>query len=70
MENINLSNGLQKYIDKCMKTLDIFAAQKHKYTTGNTMSFMNQLISRAYMKITRLRNWCLKNALNRIDYLM
>ena len=30
MENTNLSNGLQKCIDKCLKTLDKFAPRKKK----------------------------------------
>ena len=54
MENINLSNGLQNFIDVCRKTLDKFAPRKKKYSKGNNM------------KETAI----LQNALNRIDYLM
>ena len=71
MENINSSNGLQKFIDIYMKTLDKFAPRKKKYSQGNNMPFMNKSLSRAHMKRTRLRNCYLKkNALNRIDYLI
>ena len=38
MENINLSNGLQKVIDICIKTLDKFAPEKRniqEVTTGH-----------------------------------
>ena len=36
MENINLSNGLPKFIDICIKTLDKFALRKKKYSKGKT----------------------------------
>ena len=52
MENINLSNGLRKFIDICMKSLDKFAPRKKKYSRGNNMPFMNKLLSRAHMKRT------------------
>ena len=45
MENINLSNGLQKFIDLCIKTLDKFAPRKKKYSRGNNMPFMNEKIT-------------------------
>ena len=32
MENINLSNGLQKFIGICIKTLDKFVPRKKKYS--------------------------------------
>ena len=35
MENINLSNGLQKVIDICMKTLDKFTPRKKKNSRGS-----------------------------------
>ena len=70
MENVNLSNSLQKFIDICMKSLDKFAPRKKKYSRGNNMPFMNKLLSRAHMKRTWRRNCYLKNALNRIDYLI
>ena len=70
MENINLSNGLQKFIDICIKTLDKFAPQKKKYSRGNNMPFMNKSLCRAHMKITRLRKCYLKNCSeqNRLSY--
>ena len=37
MENINLSNGLQKFIDIWMKSLDKFAPRKKKYSRGNNV---------------------------------
>ena len=70
MENINLSNGLQKFIDICIKTLDKFAPRKKKYSSGNNVPFIDKSLCRADMKRTRLRNCILKSALNRIDYLM
>ena len=61
MKNINLSNGLQKFIDICIKTLDKFAPPpQKKYSRGNNMSFMNKSLCRAHMKRTRLRNCYLK----------
>ena len=35
--NINLSNGLQKFIDICNKSLDKFTPRKKKYSRGNNM---------------------------------
>ena len=60
MENINLSNGLQKFIDIYIKTLDKFSPRKKKYSRGNNMPFMNKSLCRAHMKRTRLRNCYLK----------
>ena len=60
MENINLSNGYQKFIDICMKALDKFPPRKKKYSIGNNIPFLNKSLSRAHMKRT----------LNRIDFLM
>ena len=39
---LNLSNGLQKFIDICMKTLDKCALRKKKCSRGNNMPFMNK----------------------------
>ena len=39
---LNLSNGLQKFIDICMKTLDKCAPRKKKCSRGNNMPFMNK----------------------------
>ena len=60
MQNINLSNGLQKFIDICIKTLDKFAPRKKKYSRGNNIPFMNKSLCRAHMERTRLRNCYLK----------
>ena len=70
MENINLCNGLQKFLDICMKSLDKFARRKKKYSRGNNIPFMNKLLSRAHMKKTRLRNCYLKkrSEQNRLSY--
>ena len=54
LENINLSNGLQKFIDVCIKTLDKFAPRKKKYSRGgNNMPFRNKSLCRANTKSTR-----------------
>ena len=70
MENINLSKGLKKFIDICMKSLDKVSLRKKKYSRGNKMSFMNKVLSRAHMKRTRLRNCYSKNRSeqNRLSY--
>ena len=70
MENINLSNGLQKVIDICIKTLDKFAPEKKKYSRSNNRPFMNKSLCRAHMKRTRLRNCFLKkhSEQNRLSY--
>ena len=54
IENINLSNGPQKFIDICMKTLGEFAPRRKKYSKDNNMPFMNKSLSRAHMKTARL----------------
>ena len=53
-----------------MKTLDKFAPRKKKYSRCNSMSFMNESLSRAHMKRTQLRNWYLKKCSehNRLSY--
>ena len=70
MENINLSNGLQKFIGICIKTLDKFAPGKKKYSRGNNMPFMSKSVCRAHMERTRLRKCYLKNRSeqNRLSY--
>ena len=67
MENINLSNCLQKFIDICMKSLDKFAPRKKRYSRGNNMPFMNKLLSCAHMKRTWLRNCYLKKRSERSE---
>ena len=66
MENINISNGLQKFID--IKTLDKFAPRKKKYSRGNNTPFMNKSVCRAHMKRTRLRNLKNRSEHNRLSY--
>ena len=70
MENVNLSNGLQKFIDKCMKSLDKFASREKRYSRGNNMPFMDKLLSHAHMKKTRLRNCYLKKRSEQNIHLM
>ena len=70
MENVNLSNSQQKFIDIYMKSLDKFPPRKKKYSTGNNMPFLDKLLSRAHMKRTRLKNCYLKkrSEQNRLSY--
>ena len=70
MENMNLSNGLQKFIDICMKSLDKFAPWKKKDSKGNKMTFLNKVLFRAHMKRNRLRNGYLNKSSkqNRLSY--
>ena len=70
MENMNLSNGLQKFIDICMKSLDKFAPWKKKDSKGNKMPFLNKVLFRAHMKRNRLRNGYLNKSSkqNRLSY--
>ena len=65
-----LSNGLQKFIGICIKTLDKFATRKKNYSRGNKMPFMNKSLCRAHMKRTHLRKCYLKNRSeqNRLSY--
>ena len=71
MENINnSSNGINKFLEICVNTLDIFAPRKKKYLRGNNMPFMNKNLVNAHRKRTRLRNKFLKNRTesNRVSY--
>ena len=52
---------MEKFLQICIKTLDGLASQKKKYSRGNNMRFINKTIKEAFMKISRLRNICLKN---------
>ena len=62
MENINnSSNGINKFLEICVNTLDIFAPRKKKYLRGNNMPFMNKNLVNAHRKRTRLRNKFFKN---------
>ena len=60
MENINSSNGLQKFIDMLWNHW-INLLHGKKYSRGNNMPFINKLISHAHMERTRPRNCYLKN---------
>ena len=71
MENINnSSSGINKFLEICVNTLDIFAPRKKKYLRGNNMPFMNKNLVNAHKKQTRLRNKFLKNRTesNRVSY--
>ena len=71
MENINnSSNGINKFLEICVNTLDIFAPRKKKYLRGNNMPFINKNLVNAHRKRNRLRNKFLKNRTksNRVSY--
>ena len=56
LENINAnSNGLAKFLQICMNTLDQMAPRK-KIHSGNNMPFFNKELSSAHKKRTQLRN--------------
>ena len=60
-ENINADySGLERFLQICINALDIFAPCKKKYARGNNMPFMNKSLTKAHMKISRLRNLYLK----------
>ena len=61
-ENIRVDcNGMEKFLQICIKTLDELAPQKKKYSRGNNMPFINETIKKAFMARTHLRNIYLKN---------
>ena len=71
MENINnSSNGINKFLEICVNTLDIFAPRKKKYLRGKNIPFMNKNLVNAHRKRTRLRKKFLKNRTesNRVPY--
>ena len=71
LENFNnSSNGINKFLEICVNTLDIFAPRKKKYLRGNNMPFMNKNLVNAHRIRTRLRNKFLKNRAksNRVSY--
>ena len=57
----NSSNGINKFLEICVNTLDIFAPLKKKYLRGNNMPFMSKNLVNTHRKRTRLRNKFLKN---------
>ena len=60
LENINTnSNGLEKFNQICMNTLDQIPPIKK--IRGNDMPFFNKELSSAHKKRTQLRNRYLKN---------
>ena len=57
LEIINTNgNGLEKFLQICIKTLDKMAPIKKKYVRGNNMRFFNKELSGAHKKRTQLRN--------------
>ena len=61
LENINTnSNGLEKFLQICMNTLDQMAQRKKEYIGGNKMPFFNKELSSAHKKRAQLRNRYLK----------
>ena len=61
-ENIRVDcNGMEKFLQICIKTLDELAPKKKKYSRGNNMPFINKTIKTAFMKRSRFRNIYLKN---------
>ena len=66
VENLSLQNiptdrnGLEKFLQICINTLDQFAPRKKKYVRGNNMPFFNKALSSAHKKRTQLRNRFLK----------
>ena len=65
-ENIRIDcNGMEKFLQICIKTLDELAPQRKKYSRGNNMPFINKTIKKPFinktikkpvMKRSRLRN--------------
>ena len=46
-ENIRVDcNGMEKFLQICIKTLDELAPQKKKYSRGNNMPFINKTIKK------------------------
>ena len=70
MKNLDTNNGLEKFLEVCVKTLDRFAPYKKKYLRGNNMPFMNKSLSRAFMRRSQLRSKYLKkrSETNRLAY--
>ena len=65
LEIINTnSNGLEKFLQICIKTLDKMVPIKKKYVRGNNMPFFNKELSGPHKKRTQLRNRFLKKRSN------
>ena len=65
LENINTnSNGLERFLQISINTLDQMAPTKMKYIRGNNMLFLNKELSKAHKKRTYLRNRYLKKRSN------
>ena len=61
-ENIRVDcNGMEKFLQIYIKTLDELAPQKKKYSRRNNMPFIHKTIKKAFMERSRLRNIYLKN---------
>ena len=57
-------NGIEKFLQMCIKALDNLAPQKKKYSTGKNMLFTNKTIKKVFMTRSHLRNIYLKNRSN------
>ena len=65
LENINTnSNGLERFLQISINTLDQMAPTKMKYIRGNNMPFLNKELSKAHKKRTYLRNRYLRKRFN------
>ena len=57
LEIINTnSNGLEKFVQICINTLDQMATRKKNYIRGNNMPFFNNELSSSHKRRTQLRN--------------
>ena len=62
LENYNnSSNGINRFLETCVNTLDRFAPRKEKYLRGNNVPFMSKNLVNAHRKRTRLKNKFLNN---------
>ena len=60
-ENIRIDcNGMEKFLQICIKALDEVAPQKKKYSRRNNMPFVNKSIKKVFMKRSLLKNTYLK----------
>ena len=53
--------GLSDFLNRCKGILDLHVPRKQKYARGNSMHFMNRVLSKEIMTRTRLRNNFLKD---------
>ena len=66
----NSSNDIDKLLEICDNTLDIFAPRKKKYLQGKNIPFMNKNLVNAHRKWSHLKNKFLKHRTeaNRVCY--